>query len=348
MRCSTLWPFFGPPDFHKTVEASNGKTQEQYIPSSQEGWRLETCHRPASPEQVHPETPLQDGVSIESPRFYHPRRLSDEDRPEGCLPGSPYSPVSQTFSAFPMERQELPMCYSTLWPFFGPLDFHKTVEASNGKTQEFGCEAHGIHRRYPFGSSLGSSSQQSHQDSSRAPSEFGVCHQLEEIQFGTRTNTGISGVNCGLQADELFLTREKVSKIGKEARHFLRQSQLTLREGMHLIGLMSATLPAVLEALLHFRALQNLVNEAVTKNLPLQSQLLLDSGSRKDLQWWTTSLLSASGRPLRGPQSRYRDGNRCLPQEVGSSDGHSESRRSLDGQRGGRPHQPTGAEGSGV
>ena len=103
------------------------------------------------------------------------------------------------------------MCCSTLWPFFGPPDFHKTVEASNGKTQEFGCEAHGIHTQYPLGSSLGSSSQHSHQDSSRTPSEFGVCHQLEEIQFGTRTSAGISGVNCGLQADELFLTREKVS-----------------------------------------------------------------------------------------------------------------------------------------
>ena len=100
---------------------------------------------------------------------------------------------------------------------------------------------------------------------------------------------------------KLFLTKEKVSKIGKEPRHFLHQSQLTLREGMHLIGMMSATLPAVLAAPLHFRALQNLVNGAVTKNLPLQSQLLLDSGSKKDLQWWTTNLLSANGQPLRTP-----------------------------------------------
>ena len=88
---------------HRTCPRSEGFLQ-QYIPSSQEGWRLETCHQPASPEQVHPETPLQDGVSIESPRFYHPRRLSYKDKPEGCLPGSPYLPVSQTFSAFPMER----------------------------------------------------------------------------------------------------------------------------------------------------------------------------------------------------------------------------------------------------
>ena len=53
---------------HRTCPRSEGFLQ-QYIPSSQEGWRLETCHRPASPEQVHPETPLQDGDSIESPRF---------------------------------------------------------------------------------------------------------------------------------------------------------------------------------------------------------------------------------------------------------------------------------------
>ena len=57
---------------HRTCPRSKGFLQ-QYIPSFQEGWWLEICHRPASPEQVHPETPLQDGVSIESPRFYHPR-----------------------------------------------------------------------------------------------------------------------------------------------------------------------------------------------------------------------------------------------------------------------------------
>ena len=235
---------------------------------------------------------------------------------------------------------------STLRPFFGPPDFHKTVEASNGQTQEFGCEAHGIHRRYPLGGSLSSSSQHSHQDSSRAPSEFGVCHQLEKIQVGTRTNAGISGVNCGLQADET------VSHQGESLQD--RQGSQTLpppitadSEGRNASDWSDVGNPASSTG--SSPSLQS-PPEFGQRSSDQKSPITQSASTRL---WQQEGPTMVDHQPSPGqwpasknPQSRYRDGNGCLPQEVGSSDGQSESRRSLDRQRDGRPHQPAGAEGS--
>ena len=61
----------------------------------------------------------------------------------------------------------------------------------------------------------------------------------------------------------LSLPEDKISKIKKECCHALNQHSMTGRQLAHLIGLLSACIPAILEAPLHYRALQRLRHQAV-------------------------------------------------------------------------------------
>ena len=53
----------------------------------------------------------------------------------------------------------------------------------------------------------------------------------------------------------LLLPKEKMAKTIKACSHLLNQERTTPRKLAHLIGMLTSTLPAVLPALLHYRAL---------------------------------------------------------------------------------------------
>ena len=71
------------------------------------------------------------------------------------------------------------------------------------------------------------------------------------------------GFMINLTEMTLSLPEAKVSKIWKECRHALNQHSTTGRKLAHLIGPLSACIPAILEAPLHYRALQRLKYQAV-------------------------------------------------------------------------------------
>ena len=57
---------------------------------------------------------------------------------------------------------------------------------------------------------------------------------------------------------ELRLPLDTVEKFKKECRHALNQQVISVRGMVHLLGKMSAAIPAILEAPLHYRALHGL------------------------------------------------------------------------------------------
>ena len=97
----------------------------------------------------------------------------------------------------------------------------------------------------------------------------------------------------------LSLPETKVLKIRKECRHMRNQSHMTGRQLAHLIGLLTSCLQAILQAPLHYRALQRLRNQAL-----VQGGTSYDKKTRmskEDLLWWIQQLSSQMARPIRNP-----------------------------------------------
>ena len=100
----------------------------------------------------------------------------------------------------------------------------------------------------------------------------------------------------------LSLPEAKVSKIRKECRHALNQHSSTGRKLAHLIGLLSACIPAILEAPLHYRALQRLKHQAVgPRGNRFDRSILMSQEAQQDLWWWIHNLSTNLSRPILRP-----------------------------------------------
>ena len=100
---------------------------------------------------------------------------------------------------------------------------------------------------------------------------------------------------------ELRLPQDKVTKLQKECRNMSTKPTITLRALLRIIGKMTASILAVLEAPLHYRSLQAHANKLRRQGTPLDKQILLSSECKQDLHWWIRSLPVANGRKLKNP-----------------------------------------------
>ena len=101
---------------------------------------------------------------------------------------------------------------------------------------------------------------------------------------------------------KILLPQLKVKSIMKECRNLLRQRTVSAHRLAHLIGKMTAAIPAILPAALHYRALQRLKNRILSYNKQNYSATgILDKESRTDLKWWSSLLQNHNGRTLVTP-----------------------------------------------
>lgn len=118
-----------------------------------------------------------------------------------------------------------------------------------------------------------------------------VLHPTQNIDF--------LGLVVNSREMKLYLPREKMATISKEATRILNSQQdVSGRELARMIGLLSATIPAVLPAPLHYRNLQGMKNRLVSaggyKNMgPLTIQ------ARIELKWWLQTLAKVNGRTIK-------------------------------------------------
>ena len=84
---------------------------------------------------------------------------------------------------------------------------------------------------------------------------------------------------------KLSLPESKVYHVQKECRSILGKRMATPRQLARLIGMLTASIPAVMQAPLHYRALQRLRNRSL-KNSGYDQQVKIDIESRQDLLWW--------------------------------------------------------------
>lgn len=98
----------------------------------------------------------------------------------------------------------------------------------------------------------------------------------------------------------ISLPENKVKKIQKECSTLLKRRLVTARQLAQLIGTMTASIPAVAQAPLHYRALQRLHNRALIGN-NYNCEVKVDKDSQQDLLWWINQLQCHNGRPLSNP-----------------------------------------------
>ena len=96
---------------------------------------------------------------------------------------------------------------------------------------------------------------------------------------------------------EINLPKKKVSQAIQEARNLLQHHQASARQLVHLIGVFSSTLPAILPAPLHYRDLQNLKHQALKKG-GYDVTLPPSEEAKEDLIWWAEHLPLVNSQPL--------------------------------------------------
>ena len=100
----------------------------------------------------------------------------------------------------------------------------------------------------------------------------------------------------------IALPESKVQKIQKECRHMRNQQRVTARQLAHLIGSMTACLPAIAAAPLHYRALQDLRSTALQPpRIDYDTLVYLSEEARADLNWWINHFTSHMCRPIQPP-----------------------------------------------
>ena len=98
---------------------------------------------------------------------------------------------------------------------------------------------------------------------------------------------------------KISLPQTKVNQIAKESRKLLRMKEVSARSLARLIGKMTSSIPAVIPALLYYRALQRLCFRIMRCNrYNYNNTGILDQEAIVDLQWWTSSLSDHNGRML--------------------------------------------------
>ena len=100
---------------------------------------------------------------------------------------------------------------------------------------------------------------------------------------------------------ELRLPQDKVVNIQKECSIVIAKTTITLRTLMRLIGKMTATIPAVLEAPLHYRFLQAHTNQLRNQGIRLDDNITLTHLCKEDISWWIHQLPKANGKKLKNP-----------------------------------------------
>ena len=109
------------------------------------------------------------------------------------------------------------------------------------------------------------------------------------------------GFTIDSQRMMIKLPSGKVEATMKEAKKSLNTQQTLARQLAHMVGVFSATLPAVLPAPIHYRELQALKHRALQSG-GHSSVVNLSEGAKNNLVWWISYLDRMNGQPIHQDQ----------------------------------------------
>ena len=104
----------------------------------------------------------------------------------------------------------------------------------------------------------------------------------------------------------VFLTDEKVVKIITKAKLMVKATKVTARELASFIGLIISAFDAILEAPLHYKALERNKLNSLGSDGDFDNGVILSDRSVSELHWWQENVDHKNGKHIRVKDVDYR------------------------------------------
>jgi hypothetical protein len=98
----------------------------------------------------------------------------------------------------------------------------------------------------------------------------------------------------------IYLPDDKVQNTLMECQSVLQKNPLKVKHLASLIGKLTSSILAVVPAPLHYRHLQMLCSKGLIEGQNYENEICLNGDSKREIQWWMTSLKNTNGRCFAG------------------------------------------------
>ena len=262
-------------------------------------------HQSEKVEQVPASSAFQNGINVLSQGCPPQRGLDDQVGPPGCLSYSAYIPLSQEIPKVSMESTGIPVPVPSFWAGHSSPSLHKTHETGSDLPQTAGDQTI---VQYLDDTLLVAESPEALKAHMRKAAnlleDLGFLLNKKKCVWTPTQRKEFLGFEVDSNTMHLYLPPKKVEKIRKECKSVRAQGHLTVRRLAHLIGLLTSTIPAVLPAPLHYRALQRLKGKALRNSRHCYNTVVpLDEDALKDLDWWIVHATGSNGKPIKLPKA---------------------------------------------
>ena len=129
---------------------------------------------------------------------------------------------------------------------------------------------------------------------------LGFLVNYPKFQLNPAQSIEFLGFQIDSKSVSLSLPEAKVTHLRQEAQRIQRLGTVSARQLAQLIGKLSAAIQAVQPAPLHYRSLQRLKHQALSKG-GYDRQIYLSPRARQDLKWWSVNFPKWNKKQLRPP-----------------------------------------------
>jgi len=128
--------------------------------------------------------------------------------------------------------------------------------------------------------------------------QLGFLVNQEKSQLSPSQQATYLGFVINSQEMKLYLPQTKLTQVVECCRKTLGQTSLSVREVAKVVGVLSATRPAVLPAPLYYRHVQHLAIRSLKQPTWFDTRVTLDASARQDLEWWIYHITEWNGRSM--------------------------------------------------
>ena len=200
-----------------------------------------------------------------------------------------------------MENTDIPVPVPSLWFGHGSQSLYTNHEASSDLPQTLRDQTSPVSGRHTAGGRVPRSTQGTLEKGSKPARGTRFLTQKEEMCLDTNPENRVLGIQGRL---EHHAPLPSIQEAGEDQEGMQECERITVRRLRHLIGLLTSTIPPVLPAPLHYRALQLLKGKAIRNSCHNYNTVIsLDEDPVKDLDWWIVQVSGSNGKPIKLPKA---------------------------------------------
>ena len=254
--------------------------------------------KPERTKQMCQVSPFQDGDHKRHKTSFAGRRLSDKDRPSGCILECPSESRIKKTDAVRMGGDYVRVQDPGLRPRTCTSSLYQIDEDPNLPDEE-----------------LGSRLMIFLDDILLAAQTLSEAYQVRDTLIYLLENLGLTvnwkksilepvhtleylGMTINTLSMTIFLPERKIRELVRLCKERLTKKEHSLREMSQLIGKLYSTAPAIIPAPLQLRYLQQDLIKAQRGGLSYSDTITLSKDSKKELEWWIFNLKLQEGRSL--------------------------------------------------